>query len=162
MECTQLSSIVHHFGITVEAHDTLVGGHTTCNITKTVAELRRKCAHISSLLDCHHSGSKGPIVGPSYLRPAAPLILSYHGYFNEVYALELHMEGEGDTLPSLEACLSLYQDMGTMGLRLKRRVEGPRMSIEVSSGMWTRTAPMPVLKSLVPALVGKYVYYSVS
>ena len=48
-----------------------------------------------------------------------------HGYFSEVYGLELQMEGEGDTLPSLEARFSLCSRTGTMGLRLKRRAEGP-------------------------------------
>ena len=48
------------------------------------------------------------------------------GYFSEVYNLELQMEGEGDTLPSLEARLNLCSNTGAMGLRLKRRAEGPR------------------------------------
>ena len=87
-----------------------------------------------------------------------------HGYFSEVYSLELQMEGEGDTLRSLEAKLSICQDTGTMGLRLKRRVEGPtdvyRSIIRYVD--WYSTTARAVLQSLVPALVGKCVYYALS
>ena len=47
-----------------------------------------------------------------------------HGYFSQVYALQLQMEREGDTLPSLEARLTICKDTGTMGRRLKRSIEG--------------------------------------
>ena len=74
----------------------------------------------------------------------------------------LQMEGEGDTLPRLEARLSLCKETGMMGLRLKRRAEGPtdeyRSMIRYVDWYKAKT----VLKSLVPALVGKCVYYAMS
>ena len=56
--------------------------------------------------------------------------MSRYGHFNEVYALKLQMEGEGNTPLSLEVRLSIHmcatcKDTGTMGLRLERRLEGP-------------------------------------
>ena len=87
-----------------------------------------------------------------------------HGYFSEVYQLELQMEGEGSTLPSLEARLNLCAETGTVGLRLKRRAEGPTDEYRsiIRYVDWYSTNAKTVLKSLVPALVGKCVYYAMS
>ena len=87
-----------------------------------------------------------------------------HRYFSEVYGLELQMEGQGDALPSLEARLSLCSKTGTMGLRLKRRAEGPTDEYRsiIRYVDWYSTNAKTVLKSLVPALVGKCIYYAMS
>ena len=104
---------------------------------------------------------RGNIVGVAW---GDVQLSAIHGYFSAVYELELQMEGEWDKLPKLEARLSRCKETGTMGLRLNRRAEGPTDEYRsiIRYVDWYSTNAKIVLKSLVPALGGKCVYYAMS